>query len=62
MNAPVTRFRDLLSVLASAEVRFILIGGLAAMARGTARATLDVDVVYDRSDDNLHRLVTGLAP
>lgn len=62
MNAPATRFGDILRVLAKSEVRFILVGGLAAIAHGTERATLDVDVVYDRSDDNLALLALALEP
>lgn len=57
-----TRFGDLLRVLIAADVRCILIGGLAAIAQGTARATLDVDVVYDRDEDNIRRLVAALEP
>lgn len=57
-----TQFDQILTVLSAGEVRFILIGGLAAMAHGTARATLDVDVVYERHPTNLQRLVAALAP
>jgi predicted nucleotidyltransferase len=54
-------FRDLLPLLLRHQVRFILIGGGAAMAHGSARLTHDVDVVYARDADNLQRLVTALA-
>jgi hypothetical protein len=40
----------------------ILVGGVAAVAHGSARTTLDVDVVYSRAEDNLARLVSALAP
>jgi len=43
-------------------VHFVLVGGLAAAAHGSIRTTRDVDVVYDRSDDNLARLAGTLAP
>jgi predicted nucleotidyltransferase len=49
-------------VLADAQVEFILVGGLAANAHGSSRVTSDVDVVYDRSDANLRRIVKALAP
>jgi hypothetical protein len=49
-------------VLAGGDVRFILVGGAAAIAHGSARLTLDVDVVYERSRHNLDRLVSALAP
>jgi len=44
------------------QVRFIVIGGGAAIAHGAARATYDVDVVYDRHIDNLRNLVVALQP
>lgn len=62
MSAEQTSFRDILSVLCGAEVRFVLVGGLAAVAHGSARATLYVDVVYDRAEDNIGRLVAALRP
>jgi len=52
----------LVRVLADARVEFIIVGGLAANAHGSARVTTDVDVVYARSDANLKRLVKALAP
>jgi predicted nucleotidyltransferase len=58
----VTRFADLLHILASADVEFILIGGVAAIAHGSPRSTQDVDVVYRRSAPNLQRLVAALGP
>jgi hypothetical protein len=39
-----------------------VVGGTAALAHGSARLTQDVDVVYDRSRDNLDRVVRALAP
>ena len=57
-----TQFDELLSVLQRSGTKFILVGGLAGMAHGSNRATLDVDVVYERSRDNLTRVVTSLRP
>jgi len=56
----VTNLSDLLHVLGVAEVDFILVGGVAAAAHGSARLTQDVDIVYRRGADNLSRLVTAL--
>ena len=53
-------FKDLLPLLNRSGVKFILIGGGAAVAHGSARVTQDVDVVYARDDDNLRRLVDAL--
>lgn len=57
-----TRFEDLLARLDAAGVRFIVVGGIAAVAHGSARATYDLDLVYDRDPANLARLVEALAP
>lgn len=51
-----------LGLLANAGVDFIVIGGMAAAAHGSARSTLDLDVVYSRDLENVHRLVACLAP
>jgi hypothetical protein len=58
----VTDFPALLEALHNNGVRFIVVGGAAATAHGSARLTLDLDVVYERSPDNIHRLVAALAP
>ncbi len=57
-----TDFEGLLRALCHAGVEFILVGGVAAKAHGSARLTVDLDVVYSRSDDNLRRLISALAP
>jgi predicted nucleotidyltransferase len=55
-------FRDILPLLVQNRVRFIVIGGGAAIAHGSARATYDVDVVYARDPENLRNLVAALGP
>ena len=52
----------LLTVLVENGVRFILIGGWAAILHGSARSTMDVDVVYCREAENIGRLVAALGP
>jgi predicted nucleotidyltransferase len=52
----------LLRALHDQDVRFIIVGGAAATAHGAARLTQDLDIVYDRSRDNLARLVAALGP
>jgi predicted nucleotidyltransferase len=54
-------FSELLPLLANHGVEFILIGGGAAIAHGSARMTLDVDVVYSRSPANILRLADALS-
>lgn len=41
-------FRELLSGLTGANVEFIVVGGVAAIAHGAARLTQDLDIVYRR--------------
>jgi hypothetical protein len=57
----VTDFKALLEALTGAEVEFILVGGLAGIAHGSARLTQDIDVVYARNDENLEKLAKALA-
>ena len=56
------RFEKPLRALSDGGVRFVVVGGLAAAAHGAARATYDVDVVYERTRENLERLAAALAP
>jgi predicted nucleotidyltransferase len=53
-------FSSLLSTLNNAGVEFILVGGVAATIHGSARLTLDLDVVYRRSSENMKRLIQSL--
>ena len=50
----------MLSALADGEVLFILIGGMAAVLHGDVGVTVDIDVVPERSDENLERLAEAL--
>jgi hypothetical protein len=49
-----------LSVFDEHGVRFVLIGGMAAILHGDVGVTVDLDVVPDRSGDNLERLASAL--
>lgn len=53
-------FTELLPLLVNHEVHFIVVGGGAAIAHGSARLTSDVDVVYSRRTDNIRRLSEAL--
>jgi hypothetical protein len=57
-----TDYPRLLAALAEGQVKFIVVGGAAAIAHGSARLTFDLDVVYARDPENLRRLVTVLVP
>jgi len=50
-----------LRILADGEVEFIVVGGVAAVAHGSARFTLAVDLVYRRNRENVDRLVKALS-
>ncbi len=59
MSAPA--FDELLRRLVLADVRFVLIGGLAVNAWGVVRGTKDVDIVPDPDTDNLMRIAAVAA-
>jgi hypothetical protein len=56
-----TGLEQLLHTLHAAGVKFVLIGGLAAIAHGAETVTGDVDICYARDRDNPGRLVQALA-
>lgn len=56
-----TDFAALLRALAGSGVEFIIVGGAAATAHGSARLTIDLDIVYRRSPENIRRLVAALS-
>jgi hypothetical protein len=53
-------YAGVLRVLQEHDVRYVLIGGLAANALGSATATYDLDICYARDADNLERLARAL--
>jgi hypothetical protein len=57
-----TDFPSLIRLLKKHNVEFILVGGAAATAHGSARLTQDLDIVYRRTPSNMSRLVECLAP
>jgi hypothetical protein len=57
----VTLFIGQLTALVRAEVRFVVIGGVAAGLHGMERATFDLDICYDPAPQNRERLARVLA-
>ncbi|NJM39656.1 MAG: hypothetical protein HC853_02225 [Anaerolineae bacterium] len=57
-----TNIEAILTLLAQNQIEFVVIGGVAALAHGSARATFDVDVCYRRTKENVARLCNTLAP
>lgn len=49
-----------LTSLARAEIDFVVIGGVAGLAHGSARVTFDIDICYKRSPENIRRLCETL--
>jgi hypothetical protein len=58
----VTDFAGLLEALVKGKVDFVLVGGAAATAHGSARLTLDIDIVHARNPANLRKIVAALGP
>jgi hypothetical protein len=55
------RPEPLVAALVDHRVDFIVVGGYAVAAHGFPRATKDIDICPDPSDDNLRRLAKALA-
>lgn len=51
---------DLLRVLVNHRVDFIIVGGLAAVLQGAPVVTLDIDIVYARTPENIARMQRAL--
>lgn len=55
-----TDFVALFGVLSAAQVRFVLVGGLALVLRGLDRLTADIDIVIDLSPESALDAVSAL--
>ena len=55
-------FAAILAALEAAGVRYVLIGGMAMVAHGSAYVTVDLDVCYSREQENLAALGAALVP
>jgi hypothetical protein len=51
-----TGFGRIIEDLNGAEVRYVLIGGIALIRHGVVRATRDIDAVFDPDPDNVERI------
>lgn len=54
-------FKDLLRLLRSKNVRYLLIGGYAVIAHGHPRFTNDLDICIAADEDNVRRVLETLA-
>ena len=57
-----TGLEALLKTLGEADVKFVVIGGVAMYAHGSTRLTRDLDICYERSPANLEGLARTLSP
>lgn len=60
MPKPIPDFLEILKILVSNEVDFIVIGGVCAVLHGAPVTTFDLDLVHSRVPDNLDRLILSL--
>lgn len=51
---------SILLKLAQENIKFILVGGLAAVVQGAPITTMDIDILYDRSPENVSKLISFL--
>jgi hypothetical protein len=54
------RLKEILLLLAEADIDFVLVGGVAASLHGSSYATFDLDLCYSREQSNLERLAQAL--
>jgi predicted nucleotidyltransferase len=52
---------SLLKELHRHQVEFVIIGGMAAVAHGSAYLTVDLDLCYSRASENLSKLAQAIA-
>lgn len=53
-------YLSILTMLQQHRVRFVLVGAMSVVVRGSPLVTFDLDVVHDRSPDNIDRLLGAL--
>lgn len=51
------RLKDVFSSLQRGDVRYVVIGGIAAVLHGVPRATFDLDILIAATPDNVERLL-----
>lgn len=56
----INRLLDVFGSFQKHEVRYVVIGGIAAVLHGVPRATFDLDLLIEASADNANRLLTAL--
>lgn len=59
---PILDLEKILKALEKEKVKFLLVGGIAAIGHGMNYVTDDVDICYQRDKENLTSLVKALKP
>ncbi len=59
-ESPTVKFLGLLRVLLGHGVDFFVVGGVAAQLEGAPILTLDLDILFEKSPENLGRLLSAL--
>ncbi len=54
------RYQDVFRSLQEHDVKYVVIGGIAAVIHGIPRATFDLDILIEASPDNARRLLDAL--
>jgi hypothetical protein len=57
----VSEFENIVRVLNAAEVRYLVVGGIAVVAHGYGRVTFDLDLVLQLRPDNIVRAFRALS-
>ena len=60
MNSVRNRIQRVLATLEEAQVRYLVVGGVAVVLHGYLRTTLDLDLVIQLEDGNLAKALRGL--
>jgi hypothetical protein len=54
--------KETILCLARAQVEFVVVGGISAVLQGVPVVTVDLDICYRRTPENLRRLAQAIAP
>ncbi|MBS3821937.1 MAG: hypothetical protein GVY16_09135 [Planctomycetes bacterium] len=55
------RLKEVFASFESHDVRYVVIGGIAAILHGVPRSTFDLDILIDPTPENAQRLLAALA-
>jgi predicted nucleotidyltransferase len=60
MQPPAPDFQGLLKLLCNHKANFIVVGGVCAVLHGAPLTTFDLDLVHERTAENLERIFSAL--